>query len=209
MSSSAGGTRDREKHMAEYTAIYEAANSVIEYLRDTLTPEPISSKELISLCSPYEPENNQLTVYVYNLEEDPAVVNEGFVNNGLNSAQMSPTSLQAGLLITAHSNAPAQMKEADRCRIIGAVVSAIKDMPIIDKKYLTGSLLKSDNQIKMNMEHVTHENMMKIWGNTTPFKLSVVVNLTGIQIDSGRSKQISRVTEVRIGTEQKPQDPKQ
>ena len=192
--------------MAEYTAIYEAANAVVEYLRDVLTPEPISKKEQIALCSPYEPENNQLTVYIYNIGEDPAATaGQSFVGNAFDAVTMSPTALQAGLLITAHSNAPAHLREADRCRIIGAAIKAIKDMPVIEKKYLSGSLQKTDDSIMMNMEHLSHENLMKIWNNNSiPMKLSIAVSLTGISIDSGRSKKISRVTEVIIGSEQKP-----
>ena len=195
---------DKGKKMAEYTAIYEAANAVVEYLRDVLTPEPISKKEQISLCSPYEPENNQLTVYIYNIGEDPALTRSGFEGNAPDSQTMSPTALQAGLLVTAHSNAPAQVREADRCRIMGAAIKAIKDMPVIEKKYLSGSLRKSDDSIMMNMEHMNHENLMKIWNNNSiPMKLSVAVSLSGISIDSGRSRKISRVTEIIIGTDQK------
>ena len=54
--------------MAEYTAIFEAAEAVAELLRREMTPEPISKPELIGLCTPFEPEDFQLTVYLYALE---------------------------------------------------------------------------------------------------------------------------------------------
>ena len=50
--------------MADYTAIVEAGNAVVELLRDSLTPEPLGNRELIALCSPHESENNQLTLYL-------------------------------------------------------------------------------------------------------------------------------------------------
>ena len=50
--------------MADYTALVEAGNALVEMLRDTLTPEPIGNRELIALCSPHESENNQLTLYL-------------------------------------------------------------------------------------------------------------------------------------------------
>ena len=51
--------------MADYTALVEAGNGLVELLRSQLTPEPIANREVIALCSPHEPENNQLTVYLY------------------------------------------------------------------------------------------------------------------------------------------------
>ena len=56
--------------MAEYTALYEAAQAVVELLRQEMTPEPISKPELIGLCAPQEPEDFQLTVHLYHLEEE-------------------------------------------------------------------------------------------------------------------------------------------
>ena len=50
--------------MADYTALVEAGAALVELLRDNLTPEPIGNRELISLCSPHESENNQLTLYL-------------------------------------------------------------------------------------------------------------------------------------------------
>ena len=51
--------------MADYTALVEAGTALMELLRDHLTPEPIGNRELISLCSPHESENNQLTCLLY------------------------------------------------------------------------------------------------------------------------------------------------
>ena len=56
--------------MADYTAIVEAGNAVVDLLRDNLTPEPLGNRELIALCSPHESENNQLTLYLYHIEEE-------------------------------------------------------------------------------------------------------------------------------------------
>ena len=187
--------------MADYTAIYEAGNALVEYLRDVLTPEPISKKELISLMTPYEPENSQLTVYMYSIEEDPGIaVPGGYEPTGYDTAGVPATPLQAGFLITAHSNAPAQQREADRLRILGAAIQALKDMPVMDKRYLSGSLARAGVPINVNIDHVSHENILKIWNNNSvPYKTSVVVRLNGIEIDSKRKQKISRVTDVQIG----------
>lgn len=190
--------------MADYTAIYEAGNALVELLRESLTPEPISKPELISLCSPHESENNQLTVYLYHIEEN-AMAAKGYQSMGRNAERMSPTELNAEFLLTAHSNAPMQMKEADKYRIMGAVMQTLKDSPSIDPRFMSGSLAQSDAHLILTVERPNLDQLLKIWNNNaSPYKLSLVAKISGIQIDSKRKRRISRVTDVEIGVEQKP-----
>ena len=63
--------------MADYTALMEAGTALVEMLRDNLTPEPLGDRELIALCSPHENENNQLTLYLYHLEEESGLLPGG------------------------------------------------------------------------------------------------------------------------------------
>ena len=55
--------------MTDYTAIYETAESLAALFRRDMTPEPIAKAEQIGLCEPQEPEDNQLTIWIYNVEE--------------------------------------------------------------------------------------------------------------------------------------------
>ena len=75
----------------------------MELLRDNLTPEPISNRELIALCSPHESENNQLTLYLYQVEEDTQGVQSGYYQVGQNVERMRPTRYNLRFLVTAHS----------------------------------------------------------------------------------------------------------
>ena len=54
--------------MTEYTAIYEAGESLAALLRSELTPEPVAKKDHIGLCEPQSPEDFQLTIWIYNIE---------------------------------------------------------------------------------------------------------------------------------------------
>ena len=55
--------------MADYTAIYEAGESIVNYLKSVLTPEPIAKSEHIGLCEPQSPGDFQLTVWIYNIQQ--------------------------------------------------------------------------------------------------------------------------------------------
>lgn len=193
--------------MADYTALVEAGNALVELLRDNLTPEPIGNRELIALCSPHESENNQLTLSLYQTEEDTQGVQSGYYQVSQNVERLRPAKYNLRFLVTAHSKAPAQLKEADQYRMIGAALQVLKDHPVIDQQYLSGSLAEQKAQVHVVLEKTTQDQLLKIWNNTsTPYKLSFVVLLTGIEIESRKERRISRVTDVSIDTRQKARE---
>ena len=195
--------------MADYTALVEAGSSLVELLRDNLTPEPISNRELIALCSPHESENNQLTLYLYQVEEDTQGVESGYYQVGQNTERLRPTRYNLRFLVTAHSKAPVQLREADQYRMVGAALQVLKDHPVIDAQYLSGSLTEQNATVRVVLEKTPQDQLLKIWNNTsTAYKLSFVVLLTGVEIDSRRERRFSRVTDVTISTGHKAREEK-
>lgn len=104
--------------MAGYTAISEVGNSLVELLRREMTPEPVSKPELIGLCSPYEPEDFQLTVFLFHCEQENQA-QPGFVQESRDVQRKAPLRLRLNFLITPHSKAPVQNRAADELRILG------------------------------------------------------------------------------------------
>ena len=190
--------------MADYTAFVEASNALVEMLRDKLTPEPLGDREAISLCSPHDSGNNQLTLYLYQVEEESPQNNVGYYQADRNTQRIRPARFVMRYLVTAHSKAPAQLKEADQHRLIGAVVQTLRDNPVIPAKYVSGSSASEGAELHVTVEKTSMEQMLKLWNNTTKeYKLSLVVMLTGASISSGRTRQIPRVEEVEISAEQR------
>ena len=195
--------------MADYTALVEAGTALVEMLRDNLTPEPIGNRELIALCSPHESENNQLTLYLYQVEEDTQGAQSGYYQVSREVERLRPTKYNLRFLVTAHSKAPAQLKEADQYRMVGAALQVLRDHPVIDQEYLSGSLAEQNAQVRVVLEKTTQDQLLKIWNNTSSaYKLSFVVLLTGVEIDSKKERRLTRVTDVSITTEQKPREGK-
>lgn len=187
--------------MADYTAFVEAGNALVELLRDSLSPEPIGNRELISLCSPHESENNQLTLYLYHVEEENQNVTSGYYQASRDVQRRSPAQFTLRYLMTAHSKAPAQLKEADQHRIMGAAVQALRDNPVIPAKYMTGSAAEEGDEWHVMVEKTPMEQLLKIWNNNAKdYKLSIVVMITGVTISSRKSRRVSRVTEISIDT---------
>ena len=193
--------------MADYTALVEAGSALVEMLRENLTPEPIGNRELIALCSPHESENNQLTLYLYQVEEDTQGVESGYYQVSQTVQRIRPTRYNLRFLVTAHSKAPVQLRQADQYRMIGAALQVLRDHPVIDREYLSGSLAEQGARIHVVLEKTTQDQLLKIWNNTSSnYKLSFVVLLTGIEIDSKRERRVGRVTDVTIHTQQKPRE---
>ena len=189
--------------MADYTALVEAGTALVELLRDTLTPEPISNRELIALCSPHENENNQLTVWLYQVEEDTQGVEQGYYQVSRDVQRIRPARYNLRFLVTAHSKAPVQLREADQYRMVGAALQVLKDHPVIDAQYLSGSLKEREARITLTLEKTSMDQLLKIWNNNSKgYKMSFVVLLGNVEIDSRRERRVSRVTGVTIETDQ-------
>ena len=192
--------------MADYTALVEAGSALVELLREELTPEPIGNRELIALCSPHESENNQLTPYLYQVEEDTQGVPAGYYEVSRDVQRIRPSRYTLRSLVTAHSKAPVQLRQADQYRMIGAAMQVLKDHPVIDRKYLSGSLAEQNAVVNVVLEKTSMDKLLKIWNNNSnAYKLSFVVALSNVEIDSRRERRFSRVTDVAIKTDQKPQ----
>ena len=193
--------------MADYTAFVEAGNALVELLRDNLTPEPLDNRETISLCSPHESENNQLTLYLYHIEEENQPMTAGYRVERGDTQRIPAAQYTLRYLATAHSKAPAQLKEADQHRIMGAMVQVIRDHPVIPQRYLSGSSAEEQAQLHIAVERTPLEQLLKIWNNTSKeYKLSIVVMLSGVTIRSTRERRVARVTEITIDTQSAPQN---
>lgn len=187
--------------MAEYTAFVEAGNALVELLRDNLVPEPLGSREAISLCSPHESENNQLTVFLYHIEEENKNQTAGFYSRDRDTEQAFPGQYALRFLLTAHSKAPAPLKEADQYRVMGAVMQTLRDNPVIKPKYLSGSAAEEGADWHVMVEKTPLDQLLKIWNNNTrDYKLSVSVLMTGITIRSTRKRRVTRVREFEVDT---------
>lgn len=190
--------------MADYTSIVEAGNAIVELLRDNLTPEPLDNRELIALCSPHESENNQLTLFLYQIDEEAQNLTSGYYQADMNTQRRTPAQYVLRYLVTAHSKALVQLRQADQHRIIGAALQTLRDNPILPQKYLAGSLAEERAQIHLSVEKVPLEYLLKIWNNTSKeYKLSFVLMVTGVTIASRVERKIPRVTEITIGVDTK------
>jgi len=193
--------------MGNSNVIAEVGLSVVNVLKKHMTPEPIASPESIGLCMPQDPEDFQITVWIYSIEEQKSGASSmGFhldpVDPGIE--RYSPMQLKVFMLVTAHSKAPSQVRAADEYRIMGRALQTMRDTPVIEKEYLEGSLAGDDMGLNAEMYKLSTEELTKIWNNASkPVKLSFGLSVT-VSLESERVRPVgARINEAYINIKQK------
>lgn len=178
--------------MTDYTGIYEVGESIVNLLRNEMTPEPIAVKEHIGLCEPQSPEDFRLTVWIYNIEmiKDTGA-RTGFQPDPENPSleRFAPMQLKLHILISAHSKAPALQKYADEYRLIGRAMQVLRDVPSIPREHLAGSLANSEEPVLIEIKKMESEELTRVWNNSTKtIRPSFAVTVSQIFIRSERTR---------------------
>lgn len=194
--------------MGDYNAIYEAGQSLVELFKREMTPMPVSSLEGIGLCTPHEPEDYQLTVWIYNIEEhNDTSINSGFAIDSANSNQERyvPMQLRCHALLSAHSKAPTQTRLTDEYRIIGRALQIVRDNPIIPADKLTGSLANDGTAIQLQYIKLNNDELSKIWNSANKtIKPSFGLHISSVTIASNRIRPVgTRVSSASVEIRQK------
>lgn len=190
--------------VASYSVLMDVGNSMVDLLKRELTPEPIDKAEMIGLCSPNEPENFQLTVHLYHIEENGNYRQNNMMVENKNSMRYPPLSLKLYYLITAHSKGKGSVKSEDESRILGRVMQCLNDHSVIESNLLQGSLKEQEEGIRISFNQLSHDDMQRIWSYpNTPYKLSVGYTIEPVLLNSTRTRSIKRVTDVRIDLDHK------
>jgi len=194
--------------LGDYNAIYEAGQSLVELFKREMTPMPVSSLEGIGLCTPHEPEDYQLTVWIYNIEEhNDTSINSGFAIDSANSNQERyvPMQLRCHALLSAHSKAPTQTRLTDEYRIIGRALQIVRDNPIIPADKLTGSLANDGTAIQLQYIKLNNDELSKIWNSANKtIKPSFGLHISSVTIASNRIRPVgTRVSSASVEIRQK------
>ncbi|WP_018212977.1 DUF4255 domain-containing protein [Desulfitobacterium hafniense] len=189
--------------MGDYNAIYEAGQSVVELLKKEMTPMPINNPEAIGLGTPQEPEDYQLTLWIYTIEEyNNSGIHAGFIVDPHNDQQerFAPLQLRCHALLSAHSKAPVSTRLTDEYRIIGRALQVIRDHPSIPAHSLVGSLAGEGAAILLSYAKLNYDELSKIWNSANKIiKPSFALHITQVPIESNRVRPVgARVTSTRM-----------
>ncbi len=194
--------------MGDYNAVSEAGLSLVELFRREMTPQPIARPETIGLCMPQEPEDFQLTVWIYLMEEyNDTGMTAGYRSDPANLQQerYAPMQLRCHGLVTAHSKAPVQGRLPDEYRILGRAMQIIRDNPVIPPERLEGSLAADQTGLQVTHARMGMEELSKVWNTANRmYKPSFGIVISSFSIESNRIRSAgTRVASATIDLVQK------
>lgn len=188
--------------MPGYTVIADVGNELVNILREYMVPEVISHEESIGLCSPEDKGNFNLGIYLYDIRESDEVFENGMREGGRHWQKYPSTYLSLYYMITAYSQSNVKFRSMQEHRIIGKAIQVLKDYGYLLSDTFKDS--KGPGSCTLKMERMDNDEKMKLWSmSNIPYRLSVFYKVFPIEIESTRTKNISRVTSVDLHFKEK------
>ncbi|NPV90567.1 MAG: DUF4255 domain-containing protein [Firmicutes bacterium] len=178
-------------------------NTLLELLRNSLTPEPVPRRELITLASPVDRGNSMLTIFLYHIEENTDSRDSRMRDTGKGNQQYPPTAWNLYYLLTAYSSGSLPDRAVEEARVLGRAVQTMKDNPLVKGSVLQGLLAEKDAGFKLETVKLTLEEVHELWDYPDlPYKVSVAFKAGPVELESTRVRDVKRIREVIIDIEQ-------
>lgn len=190
--------------MGNYTVIADTSRTIIELLRNNLTPEPIPKMELIGLCPPNETGNYVLGLYLYNIEENKNMGTLSKTNIRPGLRQDPPTPLTLYYLLAVYSKADIATRVIDEQRIMGKAIQVLKDNTGLSQDSLYGTLRENNETLEITALNLSLDEKIKIWSLfNQPYRLSMFYAVKPVYLDSGKIEKTQRVVDVSFKLEER------
>lgn len=185
--------------MANYTAVSEVGNALVQLLRSNMVPEDILNPESIGLCSPEDKGDIMLGLYLYDVRECEEVRRSTMVNVDAKSQKYPSTYLSLYFMITAYSNGDVKFRSTEEQKLLGRVVQILADYSILDQRTYAPVLKDTDFALHLEMLQLGLDDKLKIW--TVPnkaYKLSLFYKVAPVELESAKTKEVQRVVDMDI-----------
>lgn len=177
--------------MSDYTVIGDITNTILALFKhDTggLLPQgsiiPASPADISDDTQPL------LSFFLYQVNENPHLKNEGMLETNTGALRYPPLALNLYYLLTAYASS----RETEQ-QILGRAMQILHDNAIIRGSLLQGTLASTFEEIVVNINSVTLDDMNKLWSlfSGKPYRLSVTYRVSTALIDSTRERAAGRV----------------
>lgn len=174
----------------------------MKLLRDGLVPEWIARPEQIGLASPLDDSELSVSVYLCEIVQSRDYQINEMIIQSRDTLRYPPLCLELIYLITVHSQADQPIRALDNNRLIGGVMQVLHDYASIGGAGLVGTLREHNEELRLMLDDLPSERVNQIFSQK-PYKLSVAYRVGPVLLESKRTKQVSRVVDAELTTEQK------
>lgn len=189
--------------MAAYTAIADTGQTLVNLLREQMSPEPIANPEYIGLCDPRERGGFVLGIHLYNVSENAELRAPGPLTLPDGRQQRAPISLQISYIISVVSKAELATRALDEQRILGRLAQVLADYSRLPAQHMPEALRARGETINISLMTLQLEDKVKIWSMfNEPYRPSLFYTVEPVLIESARiTRPAPRVVEGRLDVE--------
>ena len=186
--------------MSDYTAIADVGETLIELLRENM--RDLISEDSIALLSPGEVEgkdNIRLSLFLYQVNENPYLKNLEMENLGNSKLKAQPLTLELFYMLTSYPSPGIQdrtERTGEEHRILGRAMQILHDNAVLTGSVLKGSLSSDNLELRVIGASLNMNDMTQIWSTfgEKSFRPSVCYQVTPVKINSSKEKTVVRIT---------------
>ncbi len=188
--------------MYTYKVIADVGNGLLKMLRSNLVPNLINTANGILLASPQDRGDAQLSIYLYDIEENLELRNLDLLNIDASTKRKPPIYLNLYYMVTAYSSSDVKYKAMEEQKILGAVVQTFYDNGRIEPAFLNAPAPGKKDCIDIALMHMPFETKQKCWNvQELGYKTSLFYKVSPVPIDSGKGIKITRVVDAEMEVE--------
>lgn len=184
--------------MAGYTVISDISEQLIRLLRDNLVPEVIPSPDGIGLSSPADKGDFSLGLYLYDIRENEEIILNGMQTAGQNEQRFPSKYINLYYMVTAYSVSDLKFRAAEEQRILGRAMQVLMDHSILN---LSGTGRAGGDRYPARIEflQLDSDEKIKLWNmSNQPYKMSLFYQVSPVELESTKTKKVSRVRQVEV-----------
>lgn len=189
--------------MGKYTAISEMSRAILRILRRELVPDTIQNPDAIGLCSPDDRGDFVVGIHLYDIKTSEEIRANSMVPQGTGSSRYPSCFVNLFYMITVHSIGDIKFRSEEEQKVLGKIVQALHDNSCLDAQTLEPVSVRKPMDVVIQMQTLELEEKVRIYNvPNAGYKLSLFYKAAPVEIESLKTKQVSRVTDMEFTVEQ-------
>lgn len=184
--------------MGSYTVITETGEAVASLLRRFMVPEVVQKEEQIGLCSPREPGEYRVGIYLYDIQESAGVRNAPRQWKG-ETVRFPSAYLDLYYMLVPFSKSDLRYRAAEEHRLLGKMLQILRDYPNLNANTYEQEEKRGPNTIQLELLDMDCEDKLRIWNSLNEAShTALYCKVSPVELESEREEKIRRVREIQM-----------
>ncbi len=183
-----------------YTGIAEAGEALVGILRRYMVPEMFKSPEQIGLCHPAGRGDCRVGVWLYDIRECEELRSHSMISIDSVRERYAPSYVNLFYMITPYAGGDIRYQAKEEQGILGRVIQILNDH-VVPEELVEGEGKAGCSLALLNLPM---EEKLRIFNvPNMEYRTSLFYEMGPIEIESERTKHVSRVVDLRFGVEER------